>query len=313
VTGAPIDAGALFPPLRTSAPAKINLGLFVGPTRADGRHELATVMQPISLADEVVLEDAPDASADLVLCPGVAGENLAARALALFRSATGWEHGPVRLRIAKRIPVAAGLAGGSADAGAALRLAHAASRVGDDALLLEIAAELGADVPSQVQPARVLATGAGERLHSLPEPIRTVGVLVAPQAEGLSTAEVYAQADALGSVRTAAQLRDLRERLSRALALGSPLPDSELLLNDLQQACRALSPAADRALAQVERAGAEHALVSGSGPTVLGLFARANGAERARRAAAALADRVPAPIAAHTVGADFAAVAPVGT
>jgi 4-diphosphocytidyl-2-C-methyl-D-erythritol kinase len=281
--------------------------------RADGRHELVTVMQPISLADEVVLEDAPDATSDQVDCPGVAGENLVARALGLFRDATGWEHGPVRLHVAKAIPVAAGLGGGSADAGAALRLLHAASGLGERDQLLELAALLGADVPAQLAPARVLATDAGEGLHALPEPTRPVGVLVVPQAHGLSTADVYARADALGSPRTAAQLRDLRERLSRALALGSPLQDAELLRNDLQGACRALSPEAARALAQVERAGAEHALVSGSGPTVLGLFARANGAERARRAAAELADRVPAPIAAHTVGPDFAAVAPVRT
>lgn len=301
-------------PLRTTAPAKVNLGLFVGAVRADGKHELVSVMQPISLADEVVLETgAPGTSADEVVCPGVAGENLAARAVELFRRATGWAHPPVRLSIVKRIPVAAGLGGGSADAGAALRLLRAASGLGDDELLQALAAELGADVPAQVAPARLLASGAGELLHALPPPTRPVGVLVLPQAEGLSTADVYATADRLGTPREVAELEQCRRRLRDELSLGAPLPAPELLANDLQRACRALSPAADRALEEAARAGAEHALVSGSGPTVLGLFARANGPERARRAASALADREPAPIAAGTAGAELARVAGLGT
>lgn len=298
--------------LRTLAPAKVNLGLFVGPLRSDGKHELVSVMQPISLADEVLLEAAPGAGADEVDCPGVQGENLAARAIASFRDATGWEHGPVRLRIAKRIPLAAGLAGGSADAGATLRLLHAASGLGDRDLLLELAARLGADVAAQVAPARVLATGAGERLQALAEPTRSFGVLVLAQAAGLSTAQVYAAADAAGRIRDAAELEELREQLSTGLSLGAALPPPALLANDLQDACRSLSREVDRALEEAEQAGAEHALVSGSGPTAIGLFARANGPERARRAAAALAGRAPAAIAAQSVGPGFAAVAPLG-
>ena len=81
-------------PLRTLAPAKINLGLFVGPTRADGKHELVSVMQPVSLADELTLEGAADG--DEVVCPGIEGENLAARAIELFRQATGWQERPLR-------------------------------------------------------------------------------------------------------------------------------------------------------------------------------------------------------------------------
>src|ERR1700733_6048404 len=149
-------------PLHALAPAKINLGLFVGPTRADGRHELTTVMQSISLADELTLQaaPAPDASGDVVVCPGVPGppsENLAAAALAAFRAATGWDAPPLQLHIVKRVPVAAGLGGGSGDAAATLRLAATASGLGDHALLGEIARALGADVPAQVQPGRWLA------------------------------------------------------------------------------------------------------------------------------------------------------------
>lgn len=311
-------------PLQTLAPAKINLGLFMGPTRADGRHELVSVMQPISLADALTLEVAPaGAAADEVVCPGVQGENLAARAIALFRGATGWDGGWVRLTIDKRIPVAAGMGGGSADAGAALRLLQAASGLGDNELLQALAAELGADVPALLIPARTLATGAGEVLEPLPDPVSPVGVLVLAQEHGLSTAEVYAQADRASADRGAAgrslrardarDLRERREELRTALALGAPLPANVLLANDLQRASQSLSPDIALSLAQAEEAGAEHAFVSGSGPTVVGLFARANGPERARRAAAALAGRVPAPVAAETVGAGFAAVRPLGT
>ena len=166
--------------LHESAPAKINLCLYVGPTRADGRHELVTVFQPIGLADEVELEPAGlGSAADRVICPGVEGENLAAVALRRFRERTGWNGAPVRLRIEKRIPVAAGMAGGSADAGAALRLVARAAGIDDDSLLREIAAELGADVAAQVRPRRYLATGAGERLTPLPPPA-PYGVLVLP-------------------------------------------------------------------------------------------------------------------------------------
>src|ERR1700680_1768540 len=109
---------------RALAPAKVNLGLFVGPTRAlDGRHELVTVMQSISLADELTLEPAPaGVTADAVVCTGASGPpaaNLAGAALRAFRARTGWDAPALRLQIAKRIPVAAGLGGGSAGAGAA--------------------------------------------------------------------------------------------------------------------------------------------------------------------------------------------------
>ncbi|HEX5224140.1 MAG TPA: hypothetical protein VFW29_03315, partial [Solirubrobacteraceae bacterium] len=192
---------------RALAPAKVNLGLFVGPRRdSDGRHELVTVMQSISLADELTLQAAPAGSTeDVILCEGVPGpgsENLAASALRAFRAGTGWDAPPRLLSITKRIPVAAGLAGGSADAAATLRLAHVASGLGDDALLAEIAAELGADVPAALRPGRWLARGAGEVLEPLPAPRSQLGVLVLPLARELSTAAVYAEADRAGVQRT---------------------------------------------------------------------------------------------------------------
>lgn len=301
-------------PLRALAPAKINLGLFVGPPRTDGRHELVSAMQSISLADEIALEGAfPGAEGDEVVCEGVAGENLALRALDLFRGATGWE-GWARLKIDKRIPIAAGLGGGSADAAATLRLAHTASGLGDEDLLLVLARELGADVPAQVTPGRWLATGAGEVLEELPDPVSPFGVLLLPQADGLSTADVYAAADRLGGARDSCFLQERLNALREALELGTALPaDARLLHNDLQRASVELCPAIEQALDHAREAGADATFVSGSGPTVVGLFARANGLVRAQRAAAGLEEREPAPLVAEPVGADFARVQRLGT
>jgi 4-diphosphocytidyl-2-C-methyl-D-erythritol kinase len=140
-------------------------------------------------------------------------------------------------------------------------------------------------------------------------------VLVLPLAEQLSTAEVYAQADR-AELRSSAQLAQAAEALAAALAGGAGLQAaSELLHNDLQRAALALCPQIERALEQARRAGAEHALVSGSGPTVLGLFRSADegttdGPARAAQAAAALAAREPAAIAATPVQAQLARALP---
>lgn len=297
---------------RALAPAKVNLGLFLGPTRAsDGRHELVSVMQSISLADELRLEPAAaGAERDELICPGLPGpaeENLAARALAAFRAASGWDAGPLRLSIEKRIPVAAGLGGGSADAAAALRLARHASGLGDEALLRELATELGADVPAQVSPGRWLATGAGELLEALPDPFPTLELLVLPSQEQLATGEVYAEADRLGLARGSRELAEFEQKLRVALELGAPLPPArELLHNDLQQAAVSLSAPIADVLAAMADAGAEEVLLSGSGPTVLALFGHANAAGRLQRAVAGMAGLVPEPIAASSVNAEFA-------
>ena len=309
---------------RALAPAKINLGLFMGPTRpSDGRHELISVMQSISLADELTLQDAPDGTEqDEVICPGVPGppdENLAAAALRAFRERTGWRAPPQRLHIVKRIPVAAGLAGGSADAAAALRLARHASGRGDDQLLLEIATRLGADVPAQVSPGRWLAAGAGERLQELPPPRAQFGVLVLPAAFGLSTGSVFAEAERLGLARTHSALEAIREAMVRALGEGDPLPaEASLLTNDLQRPAISLRPEITGALGEALDTGAVHALLSGSGPTVFGLFgpgsnsskdspwADGEGPARAELAAAELRGRMPQAVSATPVDAAFA-------
>lgn len=152
--------------LKTQARAKINLCLFLGPERGDGRHEIVTLMDTLDLCDEVRMQtDPPGVVEDEVVCRGVEGPNLAAAALRAFRDRTGWDGAPVRMEIDKRIPIAGGMGGGSADAAAALRLAAEASGLGDRRLLEEIAATLGADVPSQVRGGLVLATGTGSRVR----------------------------------------------------------------------------------------------------------------------------------------------------
>lgn len=245
------------------APAKLNLCLYLGGRRPDGLHELCSLFEPLELAD--LIEVGP-ADEDEVVCPGVEGENLAARALAALREA-GWGAGPLRVEIEKRVPVAAGLGGGSGDAAAVLRLA-----AGEVADLPRLAAQLGADVPSQLRPALALVRGAGERVEPLPEPVEHAAVLL-PGGGGLSTAEVFAEADRLGLGRSASELDELAGRLRQAAGAGaSPLSYPELLVNDLEPAALSLRPDIGAALAALRQAGAPVALLSGSGPTAVGLF-----------------------------------------
>jgi 4-diphosphocytidyl-2-C-methyl-D-erythritol kinase len=246
------------------APAKLNLCLYLGPRREDGLHELCSLFEPLGLAD---LIEVAESERDEVLCPGIEGENLAAAALAALRG-RGWEHPPLRVEIRKRVPVAAGLGGGSADAAAILRLA-----AGEVAELPALAAELGADVPSQLRPGMALVRGAGERVEPLPPPAGHAALLL-PGGGGLSTAEVFAEADRLGLGRPAAELEELAGRLREVAGAGaSPLSYPELAVNDLQDAARSLRPQIGEALAALREAGAPLALLSGSGPTAVGLFA----------------------------------------
>ena len=281
--------------IATQAPAKINLCLFVGPLRGDGRHEVVSIMDSLRLSDDVRLDTQPANGlvADEVVCPGVDGPNLAADALRAFRARTGWDAPPVRLEIHKRIPVAGGMAGGSADAAAALRLAAEAAGIGDRRLLEEIAVTLGSDVASQVRGGLVLVTGEGSRVRPLTADV-DYSVVVLPLAARLSTAAVYAEADRLGLARDSL---DLARSLTQVQAALSARTILEHLHNDLQDAARSLCPAIDATLEAALEAGADHALVSGSGPTVLAILFGAGHADRARRVCNALAEgRDPAPL-----------------
>ena len=166
-----------------------------------------------------------------------------------------------------RRTLAAGLAGGSADAAAVLRLA------GEQLTELpELAVGLGADVPSQLEPGFALVSGAGEAVEPLPAP-GEFGVVLIPDDEGLDTGAVYAEADSLGLAREADELDRLAERLRGATASGaSPLAYADLLANDLEQAAISLRPGIAEALVALEEVGATRALITGSGPTAVGLF-----------------------------------------
>jgi 4-diphosphocytidyl-2-C-methyl-D-erythritol kinase len=254
---------------RVPAPAKINLALVVGPPRPNGKHEVATVLQRVDLGDRVQLET----SADGLEVTGFAGDTLVRGALEALASEAGVEP-RWRATITKRIPVAAGLGGGSSDAAAALRLANETldEPVGAQRLHA-LAAQLGADVPFFLNPGPQLAEGDGTQLQPLDLPQDFFVVLVLPHgAEKPSTAAVYEQHDRRGGAvdfaeRRAALLESVaRVRRPRDLAA---LPSNDLASSPLADELRAL--------------GAFRADVSGAGPAVYGLFHHRAPAEDARR------------------------------
>ena len=244
------------------APAKLNLCLYLGQRRPDGYHDLASIFEPLSLHDILSVSSAVQ---DEVICEGVDGENLATRALQLLRS-EGWQADPVRIEIEKNIPVAAGLGGGSADAAAVLRLAG-----GEVEDLAGIAALIGADVPSQIDPMACLVEGIGQKLTSLPEPAEHWVVLVTFD-QGLSTADVFAEADRLGAGRPTEDLEEISGRLWAVASGGvSPLAYPSLLVNDLEPAAMSLHSGIGPAMDRLALAGAGFVGMTGSGPTVFGI------------------------------------------
>jgi 4-diphosphocytidyl-2-C-methyl-D-erythritol kinase len=253
----------------------------VGPRRHDGLHEIRSLFEPLQLADELRIAEAAE---DEVICEGIDGPELTATALAALRD-HGWNAAPMRIEVQKRVPVAAGLGGGSADAAAVLRLAR-----GEVEGLRSIAAGIGADVPPQLHPRPCLVAGAGEVIEPAPPPAPH-GVVLIPQPEGLSTGEVYAEADRLGGPRGESELEAIRRQLRDAVDEGgSPLSYREHLVNDLQSAAISLRPEIEAALSALLESGAEHAMVTGAGPTAFGLYPSA---EAAADAASALRDQFP--------------------
>jgi 4-diphosphocytidyl-2-C-methyl-D-erythritol kinase len=264
---------------RELAYAKLNLVLHVGPRRDDGLHPICSLFASIDLADELSAEPL-DGGQDLIDCRGVPGDNLAARALREFRSRAGRELPPLRLTIHKRIPVAAGLGGGSADAAATLRIANELSgRPLGPEELLRLAADLGSDVPSQLEPRHALVQGTGERID--PVELPPFIAVVVPDEEGLPTADVYGELDRLESARSHLDPAPLRE-LAAGAASAADLAGA--LENDLQKAALSLRPELDQKLDALVGAGALGAALSGSGPTCFGLFEDAAAAERAAAA-----------------------------
>jgi 4-diphosphocytidyl-2-C-methyl-D-erythritol kinase len=252
--------------LTGTARAKINLALLVGPLRTDGKHEIATVVDKLDLADTIAVT-----RADTLTVHGFESDSLVRAAIAAVADRAGFEPG-IAATIEKRLPVAAGLGGGSSDAATALRLAN--SLLGSPltgAQLHKLAAALGADVPLFLRAGPVLCTGDGTTITPQRLPRDYHVVLWLPQGrEKASTASVYRRFD---ERRGEIGFDERRRALDAVLANVRTAADlAELPPNDLAQA-----EESDDLLAL----GAFRADVSGAGPTLYGLFADADDAERA--------------------------------
>jgi 4-diphosphocytidyl-2-C-methyl-D-erythritol kinase len=304
-------------------PAKVNLSLLVGPTRSDGYHELFSVFVPIDLYDDLEFDltarrSGVGAGTLQVDCEVASGEaNLAARALRSLQRATGWVLDG-RIAIRKGIPVGAGLGGGSADAAAALRagaeaIVAAGGSAPDEHTLLTLAREVGADVPFFLRPRPSVARGVGDVLEPLALPPLPL-VLVFHQHQ-LSTVSVYQTYDRLTGGRSGAptegtaptgeasdsprELREFQERAGAAEALWRALADewnagrlesgrltlaiAGLLENDLETASFHLLPSLREAKAALLGKGVRGAVMSGSGPTLLGVCPTRDEAEESSR------------------------------
>ena len=272
------------------APAKINLGLSVGPPRSDGFHEVATAYHAIALYDELVAATADELSVSVTTADGVpvddvpqGRDNLAVAAALAIAERTGVEP-LVRLHVTKNIPVAGGMAGGSADAAAALVACDALWQTGlARGELLELAAGLGSDVPFSLVGGTALGTGRGEVLTKVLARGRFEWV-VAVADGGLSTPRVYAECDRLRAGRAGSEPR-VADDLMAALRAGDADALGAALHNDLQEAACTLRPALRQTLETGEEAGALGSMVSGSGPSVVFL---ARGREHAIDIAVAL-------------------------
>ncbi|MHB1345040.1 MAG: 4-(cytidine 5'-diphospho)-2-C-methyl-D-erythritol kinase [Thermoleophilia bacterium] len=291
-------------------PAKVNLSLLVGPVAADGYHPLSTVFVPIGLYDELEFDlavapaaafaqpDAPERRLE-VRCPGIEqGANLVTRAVRAVESLTGWVvTGTIVVR--KGIPVGAGLGGGSSDAAVVLnRVGEMVERAGgprvEAVALARMARGLGADVPFFLAPRPALAAGVGDVLEALALPVVQL-VLLLPVCP-LSTGEVYRTFDAVSGGEPLERFEERRRRAESAWR-GLAGPESAggrepatvasaavasavaaLLENDLERASFHLVPGLADLRVLLLRTGALGALMSGSGPTVFGVYASADAA-----------------------------------
>lgn len=256
--------------LSLRAPAKINLFLKVLGRRADGYHELATWMQKLELADDITLAACPSGislhcrGADV----GAAENNLAYRAALLFFKETGLQGGAA-ITLVKNIPVAAGLGGGSSDAAAVLTGLNRLYAAGlDERKMMELGLLLGADVPFFVADCRAaIATGVGEKLRQKESLPGCLFVLVNPGFP-VSTKWVFENFDSAQPANFALTIEDNAYILRRAFDGSLPAK----LFNDLERVTAARYPEVAMLKKELAAAGASEALMSGSGPTVFGIF-----------------------------------------
>ncbi|MDO5093786.1 MAG: 4-(cytidine 5'-diphospho)-2-C-methyl-D-erythritol kinase [Propionibacteriaceae bacterium] len=274
--------------VRVRVPGKVNLALAVGQTDARGYHELGTVFQAVSLFDELLVRPAPPGKVRLGFDGEGAAElprddsNLVTRAARLLASNCGVTDG-VEIRVSKRIPVAGGMAGGSANAAAALVACNELWQLGlDQPQLHALARQLGADVPFLLYGGTAIGTGYGDRIEPIPTEGRYYWVL-AFSHHGLATPDVFREFDRTTQPQSTAISPDLLA----ALAAGDIPGVGRLLSNDLQDPALRLSPELAAVLQLGRDAGAAGGVVSGSGPTVAFLAHDA-------RQAAKLGDRLAA-------------------
>ena len=254
-------------------PAKVNLQLSVGPRESDGYHNLVTVFQAVSIFDEVTLTKSHEGSGVTIAVTGDQthgvpedGSNLAVKAASLIAEKFGFS-ADVHIEVKKSIPVAGGMAGGSADAAATL--------VGMDALfkleatreeLLALGSELGSDVPFLILGGTAIGTGRGDQLTAALSR-GTYHWVFALSTVGLSTPSVYSECDRMRAEREIADPK-VSDALMQALLAADPSAVGLSLVNDLQLAACSLRPALTLILAVGRDYGALGAIVSGSGPTV---------------------------------------------
>lgn len=264
------------PSVTVRVPAKVNLVLSVGPVREDGYHEVATLLHAVSLHDEVIARPADDISvttegtqADLVPDDE---SNLAVRAARALAEYAGVQSG-AHLHVRKDIPVAGGLAGGSADAAGALLACDALWDTGlGRAELAVLAARLGSDVPFALAGGTALGSGRGEQLT----PVMVGGLfhwVIAIADGGLSAPSVYAELDRLRAGGRAVRRPEVRHSALTALRAGDAEALGAVLHNDLQEAACHLAPRLRATLDTGMELGALGAMVSGSGPTCVFLVA----------------------------------------
>jgi 4-diphosphocytidyl-2-C-methyl-D-erythritol kinase len=262
--------------IRVDARCKINLGLEVLALRPDGYHEIDTVFQTVSLADTIELEPLAPDEIRLDVTAGAAPTgptNLAWRAAAAFAAATG--AAGVSIRLEKRIPVAAGLGGGSADAAAVIVGMNALYGLGLPVeTLRRIGLEVGSDVPFLIAGGTARGRGRGEKIEELP-PLEGVWFILATPAAEVSAREAYAQArigltSRMGFIKLACSA--IQDRDPRALG--------RALRNDLEPGVVDLCPEVGCLEASLRERGAIGAVMSGSGPTVVGVVRLRDDAER---------------------------------
>ncbi|GLY14618.1 4-(cytidine 5'-diphospho)-2-C-methyl-D-erythritol kinase [Kineosporia rhizophila] len=261
------------------APAKINLELRVGPVRDDGYHELATVFHAVALFDDLTARATEPGSGVSIVVDGIQadevptdGSNLAVKAAELLAAHIGLESADVAFELRKGIPVAGGMAGGSADAAAALVACDALWHAGLDREQLHgLAAQLGSDVPFSLLGGTAIGGGRGEVLT----PVLARGEyiwVIALAGRGLSTPGVYGKIDAMreaGEAPPPTPVPEIDDALMAALRAGDAEALGATLHNELQPAALALAPELEQALEIGRKVGALGGIVSGSGPTTV--------------------------------------------